>query len=295
MHKHKKKKRYFKKRYILWTLGGGFLIILILAHLFLTFRMSDAQTIVAFKNLKYQPSIKYYETAEHKIRYVEVGKKTKRMIVFVHGAPGSSSAFIDYLKDKDLLEKFYMISVDRPGYGYSGFGKSVISIEKQAKMLKPLLEMNQHEEPPILVGHSYGGPIIARMAMDYPKLTGPLLMFAPAIDPDNEVIYSISYPLDWAIFHWIMPKAICVSNDEKLSHVAELKKMIPLWKNIKNPTTFVHGEKDGLVPIANSKYGQKMMKQASVKTVFIEDMNHLMIFNRFEFCKKQILKTLDTK
>ena len=257
------------------------------------FRLSDKRIQKKFKQLPQNVKLGHYTVGDRKMRYVEVGEEDKPMILFVHGAPGSSKDFLEYLQDTSLASQARMIAVDRPGYGYSGFGKTVISIEEQAACIAPLLDLNKNEKPVLLVGHSFGGPVVARLAMDYPdKANGNMLLLAPAIDPDNEKIFWFNHPFNWWGLNWILPRSLKVANKEKLSHAAELEKMKPLWDRLQNNTTFVHGYADWIVTIANSQYGIRMMKNAQVDSVIHQDMDHLMIWNRYDMVKGLILKLL---
>ncbi len=256
------------------------------------FRMSDQKLQRKFRKVPHDLSINQYKVDGLKLRYIAVGEDTARLMIFVHGAPGSNKDFLAYLKDPDLARAFRMIAVDRPGYGYSGFGKAIVEIEQQARYLAPLLDLNKHEQAPILVGHSYGGSIIARMAMDYPdKANGPLLLLAAAIDPNNEKMFWVNKPFGSPILSWMIPRAFRVSNEEKLAHATELEKMSPYWKNLKNPTYFIHGHSDRIVDIANSQYGLRMMQQnEKVDSLFPKKMNHLFIWNRYELVKSKLLE-----
>jgi predicted alpha/beta hydrolase len=52
-----------------------------------------------------------------------------------------------------------MIAIDRPGFGYSDFGKAV-DLETQASLLESLATQITNSKPIVLVGHSLGGPVI---------------------------------------------------------------------------------------------------------------------------------------
>ncbi|HEY5692224.1 MAG TPA: hypothetical protein VIS49_12250 [Cyclobacteriaceae bacterium] len=71
---------------------------------------------------------------------MHAGNEDKPLIIFVHGSTGSLSAFIHFLADTILLQHTQLITVDRPGFGSSNFGYAETSLEKQASLLKPLLE-----------------------------------------------------------------------------------------------------------------------------------------------------------
>lgn len=240
------------------------------------FSRRDDASIKKYFDKKYISfKIGYYKSDGRWIRYLETGDDTQPLVLFVHGAPGSSNAFLHFLSDGDLLNQAHMISVDRPGYGYSGFGSAVISLRRQAAIIHPLLEKNNSDKRPILVGHSYGGTIIARMAMDYPDEVGALVMAAPAVDPRLEKIFRISYPADWIIFRWLIPACLRVTNQEKLGHIPELNRMLPLWEKITTPVTVIHGAKDWIAPVENAAFLQKQLKQTSVRLIIRPDLDHL--------------------
>jgi len=253
------------------------------------FRTSNEKLYDQFEAESTSLHIGEYQFEEHTIRYLETGSVGKPLVFFVHGAPGSADAFVDFLKDSTLAKHTHMISVDRPGHGYSDFGQAMVSIEGQAAALKFLLEKNEANQKPILVGHSFGGPIVARMAMDYPDLVGALILAAPAVDPANEKIWWVSYPANWKLFRWMVPRSWRETNDEKLAHIEELKKMQSLWKKVSVPTTIIHGEKDKLVPVTNAYFAQKQLANASVTMVIEPKMDHLIPWNRPDLMKKAIL------
>ena len=258
----------------------------------ISMRVNDAKIKEYYAKKSAQVNIKRYKVGKRTIRYIETGADTLPMVLFVHGAPGGLEAFQSYLVDSALVGKAHIVSVDRPGYGYSNYGKSVPSIKKQSELIQPILKTNKSGHPAILVGHSYGGPIIAQMAMDFPKQVGALLLLAPAIDPANEKIFFISYPTDWFLFRLFIPRAFKVANDEKLSHVMELENMYDGWAKLRLPITYVHGKKDIVVPFANTAFAQKMIKNAPVTYVIDKKMNHFVPWSHPQYVRDAILKYL---
>ena len=49
------------------------------------------------------------------------------------------------------------------------------SLDAQAAALRPLLDMDRSGRGALLMGHSYGGPVIARTAMNYSGLVAGLI------------------------------------------------------------------------------------------------------------------------
>ena len=70
-----------------------------------------------------------------------------------------------------------MISVPRPGWRSDEESK-VPSLDEQAAALRPLLAMDRSGKGAVLMGHSYGGPVIARTAMNYSELVAGLVFVA---------------------------------------------------------------------------------------------------------------------
>lgn len=237
--------------------------------------------------------IKYHQHGQFTIRYADVGDPEKRMIFFIHGAPGSLEAFMGFLNDPTLRQNVRMIAVDRPGYGFSDPGNPVTSMSAQAALLQPILDRNRHPQKPILVGHSYGGPIAATLGFLAPNRVGGILLVGAAMDPCNEKIFWISYliRLPW-ISAWL-PPAIVTSNIEKLTHEEELNKMLTAWKKIRVPVTILHGENDWLVPVENAFFIYRALANIEKKLVVKKKTGHLIPWMQPELLKNEILELLE--
>ncbi|MFM7851158.1 MAG: alpha/beta fold hydrolase [Flammeovirgaceae bacterium] len=152
----------------------------------LQFRMSKREVNKFFANKSQKGRLHHYVTQQQKINYLQVGDNQLPLVIFFHGSPGSLSAFIDFMADTLLLKNAQLISVDRPGFGDSNFGHAQKSVKQQAAVLAPILERHKQNRPIILVGHSLGGPVIARIAMDFPELVDGLVIVAGSIAPNFE-------------------------------------------------------------------------------------------------------------
>jgi pimeloyl-ACP methyl ester carboxylesterase len=227
------------------------------------FRRNDAEYQKIFKDQQIPYQITRYQVLNREIRYIQVGQDTLPTLFFIHGSPSSSSVFMPYYQDSLMRQMFNMIGVDRPGYGYSGFGQAEQSIEKQVRMIKTILENPRLKRPIILLGTSYGGPVAAKLAMDYPDLVDGIVWVSPALGPGLEKIYSISYLIQYQAFRWIAPRMLQVANVEKLSHQAELKKMLGDWSKIKVPVSHFHGDEDELVYPENVDFARKQLVNAA--------------------------------
>ena len=257
-----------------------------------SFTMKTPAIYKHFNSRNQAVKVNFYNFEGKRIRYMTTGNSQKTSVVFVHGAPGSMTNFID-LFSGTLTSHAHLIGLDRLGYGQSHYGESQTSIFKQAQSIVKLLD-TLNLDSAILVGHSFGGPIVCRVAMDYPERVKSLVLIAPAIDPNHEKIFKISYLVDKQNpIRWLTPTSLIVANDEKLQHVAELKKMLPLWSKIESPTTLIHGKADGLVPFENALFGKQVLTNATLEMVVKDDLGHLIPFKNPALVEEIILKHIE--
>lgn len=270
-----------------------FLVMMLFMHSCLTFRMSKKEIDEYFKSQNISGSQHQFQASKYNMHYVQAGDTTKPVVIFVHGSPGSLSAFIDFLGDTSLINHALVITTDRPGFGYSNFGIAEPSLQKQASSLKPILEKFNKNKRVILVGHSLGGPVIARMAMDYPEWVDGLIFVAASIDPalePNELWFRA--PLATPFLSWILPRSFRASNDEIYQLKPQLENMLPLWKKIHCPVIVLQGEKDTLVPAGNAEFAKKMLVNAPIETQMYPELNHFIPWNNPQIIKQAVLKLI---
>lgn len=271
-----------------------FLILIITLHSCMTFRMSPKEVDHFFSRKKLKGTQHTYNVQDRVMHYVEAGDTTKPLVIFLHGSPGSLSAFIDFLADSALLKKVMLITADRPGFGYSNFGRAEPSLQKQAEFLKPILDKHKHNRPIILVGHSLGGPLIVRMAMDYPELIDALVIVAGSVDPElepNETWFRA--PLASPFLRWILPRSFRASNDEIYKLKAQLEGMKPQWPAVQCKVIIIQGNKDSLVDPKNADFAQKMLTNAPTRVVRVADMNHFVPWSNPSLIRDAILSLVD--
>jgi pimeloyl-ACP methyl ester carboxylesterase len=270
-----------------------FAALMLLMDSCMQFRMSKTEIDQFFKGKMY-PGIEHsYYVGKQKINYLISGNDSLPLVLFVHGSPGSLSAFIDFMDDTVLLTKTQMISVDRPGFGASNFGYAEPSLVKQCEEIKPILDKHKNNRPVYLVGHSLGGPIIARMAMDYPDLVDGLIFIAASVDPDLEPYEWFRAPLATPFLKWMLPRSIRASNDEIYQLEPQLNQMLPMWPKITCPVIFIQGMQDDLVPAANAEFAKKMLVNAPYEAVMVSDMNHFIPWSRPVLITDAILKLVE--
>ena len=281
-----------KKSKIRFSITAVFILSLFaLLHGCMRFRTSDMKAKKEFEGRKYQPHFHTYKVEERAIHYVECGNDSLPAVIFVHGSPGSWDAFIEYMKDDTLLQQVRLIAPDRPGFGYSDFGTSEPSLEMQAEVLKPLLLKEKRKV--ILAGHSYGGPVIARLAIDFPENIKGLLFIAGSIDPAHEKLTWYQKLLYNVPLKWILPAAFRVSGEEILPLKTELTEMLPGWGKITAPVIVLQGDKDVLVPKENADFAEEKLVNAPKEIIRIKDENHFIPWTQPKLVREAVLKLVE--
>lgn len=281
-------------RYLLYLIPTILLVLFGGLHYFgSTLRFSDQQIKVHFKD----KDLSYNVVRTGNIRYVRTGgspSDTSNLIVFVHGAPGSLENFKNYLSDSLLNAKSHMIAIDRPGYGYSNYGRSAPSILEQSNAIHHILDKHQYKNL-ILVGHSYGGPIVAEVAVSRDDVNA-VIMLAPVNDPVSEEIFWYAKIPQWPILRWALPGYINVSSDEKLSHPAELDSIKHIWPKLAMPIIHLHDRVDWIAPgEENIAFSKSMIHPAVLRLIERPEKDHFIPWNDYEFVRDLLLEYLDLR
>jgi len=240
-------------------------------------------------------SVDYYKVRGRKMRYMSVGSDSLPTVLLIHGSPSSMSVFNQLILEGDLLDRAKVYAVDRPGYGYSEFGKTVTSIKRQAAMIAPILDsINKSSGPVVVLGVSYGGPVAARLAMDYPDLVDGLVLGAPAIAPGEEKTYTISHLMVARFTKHLFPTILRVASEEKFSHEDELIKMLPYWEQLDKPIIYVQGEADDLIYTSNADFIQERAKKSPfLKVIMIPNQPHFLAIPQKDLLAESIVEMLD--
>ena len=291
----KKAKPWYRQKrwYVLLLLIGT----LAWAYSALELRVSDGvlRANLGENSLGISAEVHYFNDGNHKLRYVEIGKDSLPLVVFIHGAPSSSNFWNRFMKDSRLLNKAKMLAVDRPGYGFSNFGNADTSVENQAALIADLIRQVRYKHQKIIVyGSSYGGTVAARIAMDYPELVDGLVLQSASVEPGREKTFWISYPTTHWALRWLVPPALDVANIEKLSHHLQLEKMRSGWGRILAPTIILHGTADDLIYPSNAYYAcDQLVNSSAVEMIMVNGKAHDLLWTAPELLVKSLLKMLN--
>lgn len=255
------------------------------------FSITEKKVIEEFAEKSVQPALSKVAVGERKIQFAEVTTGKETLVVFIHGSPGGWNAFLDFFKNDTLLKKVDVISIDRPGYGGSDKGWPEPSMAKQSMLMHAVTEKFPHQNK-ILVGHSLGGPVIARMAMDYPEDYNGLIFVAPSIDPEMEKNEWYRSLINTKVGGWVTPKDFWVSNEEIMPLKEELSLMVPLWSQIKSRSIVIQGKKDMLVPWENGEFAKRMLPEEQLEVRYLEGVNHFIPWSHPQTIVQAVLDLL---
>jgi pimeloyl-ACP methyl ester carboxylesterase len=289
---HKRRGRIFRiLGYVLISFVALFIASCFIFDHFVQFRMSDRELKNLFNEHKLDGQIKYYDTCGRTIRYVEIGSDTLPTLFMLHGSPSSLSIYEGYFKDTEFVKKFRMVAVDRPGYGYSGFGEPEPSIKRQADILWPALAgLGANGKRVMIIAGSYGTSIACRMLMDHPNAADGLMLVAPSLAPGEEKVYWFTNLVENPLINWFIPRMFRSANKEKISHRNELTEMLPYWDRIRVPVSYLQGANDQLIYTSNAEFARKKMVNVPwLHIEFLKDRPHFFAFSDRMIIRKKIL------
>ncbi|MHA4843331.1 alpha/beta fold hydrolase [Flavitalea antarctica] len=265
------------------------IIWIIVAPGCMTFRNPDSDMKAMFSKAGVDLSTETLKFDKKKIHFAKTGSDSLPTLVFIHGTPGSWDAFSGYMQDRDLLQRYRMISIDRPGFGYSDFGEP-LRLSEQSILLNGTVNTLRNGKPIYLVGHSLGGPLIVLMAADNPDYYNGLIMISASVDallekPEKWRPFLFKTPLNY-----IIPGAFRPSNEELWYLKKDLVDLKTQFTKIEIPVYFIHGSQDTWVPPANVEYAKKLLVNASrIDELMIPDGNHFIPWTKYQEIKNILL------
>ena len=223
------------------------------------------------------------------LHYVSTGADTLPLLVFIHGSPGSWSAFENYLKDNDLLQHFHLIAIDRPGFGYSDYGDAQ-HMDKQVEIISTFLQKLKNNKPMFLIGHSLGGPLAASLAYKKRELINALVLLAGSVDPKAEKSEFWRNIISYSPLRYLVPAFLRPSNDELMYFKKDVFEMPGILSKITCRVFILHGDHDSLVPYENALYAKSKLTNAkSVELITLQGADHFIPWQNYADIKKVLL------
>lgn len=99
-------------------------------------------------------------------------------VLMIHGASANAREFTGTLAPR-LSGAHRVFMADRPGHGYSDRPEDGEELAVQAKQMAGVLKTLAPGEKAVIVGHSFGGAVALRLALDHPELVDGVVLLAP--------------------------------------------------------------------------------------------------------------------
>jgi len=158
------------------------------------------------------------------LHYREWGEAQDRDILLIHGA-AANSADMEISLVPHLNEDYRVVAYDRPGLGRSegrpdGAGTLAMQADAAAAVIRA-----RGLERPVVVGHSFGGSVALRLALDHPDLIGGLVLIsAPSHEWPGDGVSWYNYwstaPVIGSIFNNIAVPLVAPGQLENATHGA---------------------------------------------------------------------------
>ena len=254
----------------------------------------ESITAIAFDDFIFSDGLTQYN-----LHYAFAGDIEKSGILFIHGTPGSWSAFELYLNDPSLQNDYFMVSVDRIGWGGSSFkdpdvidphSRKPNSFSLQAESISAVMQRYPNKKW-LLLGHSLGASIAPKVALINKKVNS-LLLLAGSLEPKLGKPRWFNRFGNTQFIHWLLPKPLKYSNDEimVLKHELKLLETELASQKLDVDVVVMQGMKDKLVSPKNSEYIMQTWPTSfnTVRKIELTDANHFLPWRQTELVIKTI-------
>ncbi len=254
----------------------------------MSFTVSQDQMVEMFEPVSHEPIHHYYEYENDHLHYISCGDSTLTPLLLVHGSPGTWDSYAKFITETDLLEHFYVIVVDRPGYGESGMA-DLRDLKSQSSLMEPLINRYFNAQKGVILGHSYGGAICLQLAVDYPTKIQSMVLAAGTLADIYQEPRWYNYIVKYTPVGWLVDESFKMSNQEMWLLSDDLRLLYPELREVTIKTAIIQGGKDFLVNPESPGHVLPILSKSNVKVFYKSDMDHFIIWNDQEI----IINALD--
>lgn len=158
---------------------------------------------------RWTPEGRFIDVGGYRLHIREAGASGPP-IVLIHGAGGSAREIMQLIGDK-LAREARVTALDRPGFGASPPMGGRKRLKRHAEAVAAMIAAEGIERP-IVIGHSYGGAVALRLAVDHPGLAASYLLLGTASHGDVGPVAGYNHiaaaPLIGALFCRTLPALI---------------------------------------------------------------------------------------
>lgn len=277
-------KRIFSYKALLIILGV--LVLVLLSSRFINFSASDEEILEAFANAPFKPESHFVKFEKGNLHYVTIGDRSKKTLILIHGSPGSWDAWMSFCTDTEILKKYFIIAIDRPGYNKTTL-EGIYTLQEQSTFLKPI--MDEYCDSCIVAGHSYGGGLAMQVALDYSNKIRGIASVAGTVAAPFQKLKWFNYAMSYSPAQWLVSQDLANSNSEMWRLQEDLPKMNSQLTVFKGKVAIVQGNADGIVDSKSASFLEQELVNAEVKMIIKTDMDHFVIWSNMEL----VMQALD--
>jgi len=224
-----------------------------------------------------------------RVRAFRGGSPDLPRVIYVHGTPGEGLNWANFLVDP--VPGTESVAIDRPGHGASEPLGAVTDITDQAAALQPLL-VRREGRGAILVGHSFGAPVVAEAALQQPNRVDGLVLVAGSMDPALERTLLVQKIGASPIVQPLLPRWVRNLNLELIALESQLRELADRLRAVDVPVEVIHGTRDNQVPYSNVEFIRAAMSDDPNVTT-IENGNHFVPWKNEALIRDAIARLLE--
>lgn len=174
---------FFKRRWVK-RLGLGLLAVILVGPFLIPVETSGTLTYRAAAGDFWKGQSSWVEVAGHEVHYVTAGDaSSERVVILLHGFGASAYSYKEVMPL--ISADAFVIAYDRAAFGFTErpttWDVNPYGTEGQLQVLDALISKFGSGRQVVVVGHSAGGNIAARYAIENPDALDGLVLFAPAV------------------------------------------------------------------------------------------------------------------
>lgn len=250
--------------------------------------VTNAQPYEVPEQLDVSIQFKAVAAGDHEMSYAYSGDNSKPGVIFIHGTPGGWGAFEVYLSNEALQRDFFMVSVDRLGWGLSAIPSKEIDgdFAKQANAIARIFDQHPDKQWTV-VGHSLGASMAPKIAVTAPEKIAAMLLLAGSLDPKLGKPRWYNVVASSWLLRAVLPSHLNKANKEimrlrrELTIVAEDISQVQLNTRL----AVMQGGQDDLVSPKNPKYVDAYWRDnfAEVTLVELPEEGHFLPWRQTRF------------
>jgi len=247
----------------------------------------SAPDVITDERRYFETSVRHHASLKHqtieyqgdRLHFVGAGDIKKPALIIIHGTPSEWWQFARLMLNKALLAEFYVVVIDRPGWGQSTLAgdRKTATFAQQSALIGRLVEQLRDasdNQPVIIMGHSLGASLAPRIALDFPEKVDGLLLLAGTLDPALASPRWFNYAATLWVVNVLLSEDMRKANEEIFELKNNLISTGEQWASLGIKTIVVQGMSDQLVYPANADFADKLLDSNNAQVIRLEKTGH---------------------